>query len=60
MAKKKATPVHNKEKSDKIIVKIDKYTGRIPTAKAGEVIQGKKYNKKAERSKWKKDLKKYM
>jgi hypothetical protein len=62
MAKKgkKSKPVVNKKKEKDIVVKIDRFTGRIPTAKAGEVIHGKKYNKKAERSKVKQDLKKYM
>ena len=58
-SKKKPQPVHIKKEKD-IVIKIDKFTGRIPIGKPGEVIHGKKYNKKAERSKWKQDLKKYM
>jgi len=59
MAKKKSYEVHNKEKKHDIVIKIDKFTGRIPIAKPGEVIHGKKFNRKKERRDWKEKLKEY-
>jgi len=60
MAKKQLKQVSNKEKQHDIVFKIDKFTGRIPTAKPGDVIHGDKFNKKKQRSDWKKKLKEYM
>ena len=58
--KKKAIPVVNKRIEKDIVVRIDRLTGRLPlSTRTGEVIQGKKFNKKKERKDWKTKLKNY-
>ena len=64
MSKKTPQEVYNKKKKGKkkdITIELDKFNvGRIPTSKGTKIIQGKKYNKKAQRKKSKMDLKKYI
>lgn len=62
MGNKKSKPIQNKKKKNlkDITIELDKFTGRIPTAKGNIYFKNKKYDKKGNRKRTKLNLKKYI